>query len=263
MDKPYWHKQSPGTPLFPDLLWSRPENRLTAGKLIIVGGNVHSFAAVAEAYKEAARAGIGVARVVLPDALQSAVGKVFSAGEFAPSTPSGSLARQALAPILHAASWGDGLLVAGDLGRNAETAILIESLLQKSKLPITLTQDAIGYVASTPQVLQERSNLTLVLSLSQLQRLVATTRYPMAVTFNMDTLRLVDWLHNFTLQYPTFLITEHLGILLVACQGEVSTTKLAHETDLWRVKVATHASVWWLQNMQKPFAALTTAVADI
>ena len=59
---PYWQRQEPGEPLFPDLLWSRPENRQFAGKLLIMGGNAHGFAAPAEAYAHAEKAGIGVAR---------------------------------------------------------------------------------------------------------------------------------------------------------------------------------------------------------
>ena len=89
MITPYWHKQF-DSPLFSDLLWSRPENKQFAGKLLIIGGNLHGFAAPASAYEQSQRAGIGVARVILPDALQKTIGRIFEAGEFAPSTPSGS-----------------------------------------------------------------------------------------------------------------------------------------------------------------------------
>src|SRR5471032_3085314 len=105
----YWHKQAADKPLYPDLLWSRPENRAQAGKLLIVGGNAHGFAAAGEAYAEATKAGVGTARVLLPDSLQKTVGKVFEAGEYAPSTPSGSFAKRALAELLAMAEWADGV----------------------------------------------------------------------------------------------------------------------------------------------------------
>src|SRR3982750_3265194 len=100
MERTYWHKQTPEKPLFPDLLWSRPENRAHAGKLLIMGGNAHGFAAPAEAYAESEQAGIGAARVLLPDSLQKTVGRTFAAGEYAPSTPSGSFSQKALAELL-------------------------------------------------------------------------------------------------------------------------------------------------------------------
>ena len=42
----YWHKQ--GTkPLYPDVIWSKPENKQAAGKLLIIGGHAYGFSAPA------------------------------------------------------------------------------------------------------------------------------------------------------------------------------------------------------------------------
>ena len=43
-------KQTKAKPFFPDLLWSRPENKFHAGKLLIVGGNAQAALAPAQAY---------------------------------------------------------------------------------------------------------------------------------------------------------------------------------------------------------------------
>ena len=110
MDRTYWHKQTAEHPLFPELLWSRPENKQHAGKLLIVGGNIHGFRAPAEAYTESLKAGAGATRVVLPDALRKTVSKVFPEIEFASSTPSGSFAQRSLADLLDITNWADGLL---------------------------------------------------------------------------------------------------------------------------------------------------------
>src|SRR2546421_5249379 len=118
MDRTYWHKQTAEQALFPDLLWSRPETKKFAGKLLIVGGNAHSFVAPATAYTESTAAGAGTARVLLPDHLQKTVGKLFPAADFAASTPSGGFSQKALAELLELSNWSDGVLLAGDLGRN-------------------------------------------------------------------------------------------------------------------------------------------------
>src|SRR5258708_25670424 len=97
----YWHKQSSDKPLFPNLIWSRPEQTNQAGKLLIVGGNQHGFSAPAEAYQEAESAGIGTCRVLLPDKLQKTVGRILENGEYAPSTPSGSFSKSALSTLLY------------------------------------------------------------------------------------------------------------------------------------------------------------------
>lgn len=260
-NKAYWQKQEAGKPLFPDLLWSRPENRSQAGKLLVVGGNAHGFAAAAEAYQAAAGAGIGTARVLLPDSLQKTVGKVFMAGEYAPSTPSGSFGRQALAELLAMAGWADAVLLAGDFGRNSETAVLLEQFLGKYAGQLTLTKDAVDYFIRTPAVMLERRQTLLVINIAQLQKLGTGAGFTTAFTFDMGVLGLVDALHDFTWQYHISIIVQHLDTLFVAMDGKVSTTRLSRERPVWRVKTAAAAGVWWLQNPSKPFEALTAAAA--
>lgn len=261
--RPYWQRQAKDQPLFPQLEWSRPENRLQAGKLLVVGGNVHGFAAPAEAYAQATRAGAGVVRALLPEALRKIVGIIIDHAEFAPSTPvSGSFSQKALGDLLELSNWADGVLFAGDLGRNAETAILLEKYLGKSSQAVTLTKDAVDYVTSAPQSATARGQTLLVLTMAQLQRLAIAVKFDQPVRFGMDLLQLVDWLHAFTGQHALHLIVKHLDTLLVAVDGQVSTTKLPHSLDHWRVKTAASASVWWLQNPSKPFEALTAAIAQ-
>lgn len=258
----YWHKQTADQPLFPDLLWSRPENRAQAGKLLIIGGNAHGFAAAGEAFAEASSAGIGTARVLLPDSLQKTVGRVLEAGEYAPSTPSGSFSKKALAELLALSQWADAVLLAGDLGRNSETAILFEQFISKYAGLLTLTKDAADYFIKAPVTLLKRDKTLLVISFAQLQELAASAKFTTAFTFDMDFLRLVDTLHEFTSHYPAGVVVKHLQTLFVAVNGQVSSTKIDPDQDIWRVKTAAHASTWWLQNPTRPFEALTCSLVD-
>jgi NAD(P)H-hydrate repair Nnr-like enzyme with NAD(P)H-hydrate dehydratase domain len=260
MERTYWKRQTAENSLFPNLQWSKPENRAFAGKLLIVGGNAHGFAAPASCYADAVKAGVGTARVLLPDAIQKVVGPVLEQGEFAPSTPSGSFSQKTLDDLLSLSAWADGALLAGDLGRNSETAILLEKYASKYHGQLTITKDAGDYFTATPEVMRYRENTTLVISFAQLQRLGTHLGYTTAFTFDMDLLHLVDALHEFTELFPFYLITKHHENILVACNGQVSTTKLPEELSIWRCEIAAHASVWWLQNPNKPFEALTTAV---
>lgn len=256
----YWHKQTAEQPLYPDLLWSRPEHQAQAGKLLIVGGNVHGFAAAAEAYAAAQQAGVGVARVVLPDSLQKIIGKVFVAGEYAPSTPSGSFSQRALAELLSLGAWADGTLVAGDLGRNSETAIVLEKFANDYQGQLTLSKDAVDYFNHAPGIL-DRPDTTLVLSFAQLQKLAISAHFGQALRFDMDFLRLIDILHDFTEQHPAAaIITKHLETIYVTLGGQVSTTKLTQDKETWRVTTAARAAVWGLQNPGRAFPALSSSL---
>lgn len=258
---PYWVRQTAGQPAFIDIQWSRPENKKHAGKLLIIGGNLHGFSAPASAYNQAEKSGIGTARVLLPDAIHKIVGKFLPEASYGPSTPSGSFASRSLADWLEQSAWADGVLIAGDLGRNSETAIVMEGFLSKYQGKITLTKDAVDYVVAAPQTALDQMETTLVLSFAQLQKLATNARFTTAFTFDMDLIRLVDALHQFTAENPIQLIVKHLDMIIVAVGGQVSTTKLTTDLPIWRVTTAATAAVWWLQHPTQSFQALTTAVA--
>jgi NAD(P)H-hydrate repair Nnr-like enzyme with NAD(P)H-hydrate dehydratase domain len=263
MERTYWHKQG-ADPLYPNLLWSRPENRAHAGKLLIIGGHAHGFAAPAEAYTAAYKAGIGAARVLLPDHIRPQLVKFKAAGletEFAPSTPSGSFAAKALAEMLDAAAWADGLLLAGDLGRNSETAIVLEKLTTKYQGPLVLTKDAVDYITASPLPILHRPQTCLVITIAGLQKIATNAKFTSPITFSMDLLNLVEALHKFSEQFQAHLIVKHLDTILIAVNGQVSTTKTNADPEAhWRIATAAHAAVWWLQNPSKPFEAFTTAI---
>jgi len=260
MKPSYWQSQTKQKPLFPELEWSKPENKLHAGKLLVVGGNAHGFAAPAGAFGYAEEAGAGTVHALLPDAIRKIVGAILPEADYAPSTPSGSFGQKALVDLLQAASWADVVLAAGDLGRNSETAILLESFLQKHRGQVTLTKDAVDYATSAPDTTLTRPDTLLVLSFSQLQRLAIAAKTPTPIKFSMDLLHLVEWLHEFTTHHRPYIIVKHLDNLLVAIEGRVSSTNVGDTKELWRVKTAATASVWWMQHTNKPFEALTASL---
>ena len=259
MDHSYWQKQSADKPLFPDLLWSRPENKKQAGKLLIVGGNAHGFSAAAEAYTESVKAGIGSARVLLPDSLQKTVCRIFEAGEYGPSSASGSFGQKALAEMMEMADWADGALLTGDLGRNSETAILLEKFADKYQGMLSITQDAADYFTKLSRIL-DRENTLLVLSFAQLQKIATVSKFSTAFRYEMDFLHLIEALHNFTQIHAASIIVRREETIFVSVKGQVSSTKIDNDQKIWRVKTASHAAVWWLQNPTKIFEALSTSL---
>lgn len=262
MANTYWYKQTKAVPLFPDLLWSRPENRAQAGKLLIIGGNQYGFAAPAEAYQAAIRAGAGTVRVLLPLAVKKVAGKLLPNIEYAPSTPSGSFATSALDELLSQASWADSVLLAGDLGRNSETAAMLEAFAQKYTGHLTITQDAVDYFRSYADKVLKRDDTCVVLSFEQLQKLATNAGYAQAFTLSMGLVRAVEVLHEFTQVFPAHLITRLNDNLIVASGGQVCTIATDSNHEIWRVKTAAKSCVWWLQNPSRPFEALATSTIE-
>lgn len=263
MEHTYWHKQKPDKPIFPDIAWGRPENRFARGKLLIIGGNAFGFAAVQEAYQAADKGGAGTVRILLPSAIQKSIGMTLDHADYGASNPSGSFSQQAFGEWLTASMWADGVLVAGDLGRNSETAIVMEKYLTKYSGAVTLTKDAVDYMIPLAMAFQKRPNTSLVLSIAQLQKIAMALHFKTAITFGMTLVQLIEALHEFTQEYSYEIITVHHDTCIVAVHGHISTTPLVDPGDSWRVATAAHSAVWRLQNPSKPFEALTTAQSTV
>jgi hypothetical protein len=256
MEHTFWLKQ--GTePLFPDILWSRPESKSTSGKLSIIGGSSHGFGAPGLAYNSSMQAKVGSVSVLMPDAIKKIVKGLLPDADFAPSTPSGSFSRQALSSLMDASNRSDCVLVAGDVGRNSETAVLFETFVQKYKGLLAITQDAVDFFKETPKDLCDRPDTLIVLSLSQLQKLFMFTPTITPIILSMSVVQLAEALHHYTLEHCATIVTKHNDLIFVACKGQVSTTKDIRK--IWRIETAGRASVFWLQNSTKPFEAVTSS----
>lgn len=254
-----WLRQEADKPLFPDILWSRPENRRLAGKLLIAGGSSHGFAAVGGAYAAAARAGVGSCRVLLPDVLQKSVERLLPEASFAPSTKSGGLAKSALADMLDEAGWADGVLLAGDFGRSSETAILLESFLVKYSGGLTLTGDSLDYFL-TGELLFDRPDTVIVAGFSQLQRLAAAQPPFIGLKSSMSLHELVGGLNQLTENRQAAIVALHGGYALASYTGRTSTTPLS---SAGLTILAAYNSVWRLQQPGRPLEASTTANYDL
>lgn len=259
---PYWQQQTPDKALFPNVAWNKPEQRAHAGKLGIVGGNKLGFVAVGDAYQVATDAGVGQARVLLPDALKKTVPPILTDVVYGASNPSGGLSREAAADMQVLGSWADTVLLIGDAGRNSETAILYEDFVRHYTGQLTITRDAIDLLLNAPEAMVERDNTLLVVSFAQLQKIFTKVYYPKILTFSMQLQQLVETLHKFTITYPVTVMTFHQNHIVIASGGQVTTTPWQNPMAIWKGVVATHAAAYWLWNPKKPLEAATTSLVS-
>ena len=260
METTYWQKQTPANPLFPDIEWSKPERRDQAGALAIIGGNKLGFSGVAEAYATAHAAGIGKVKVLLPDALKTVIPAMITEALFVPSTPSGSVSKEAIPEMRALGEWADAVLLIGDAGRNSETAIAYEQFIEQFEGQLTLTRDAIDLVKNNAQLLVERPNTVLVASFAQVQKLFQAVYYPKMLTFSMQLTQLVEAVHKFTITYPVTIMTLHNESIVVAHGGKVTTTKWDNPMAIWRGTVATNAAAYWLWSAGAPLESVTSSL---
>lgn len=262
MDNSYWQRQTTDSPLFPDIEWSKPEQRSARGRLGIIGGNKLGFAGVAECYSTALDTGAGEVRVLLPDCLRKSIPKSMTDVVFGACTPSGSLARDAVDEMRALGDWASGVLLAGDAGRNSETAIAYSDFIREYQGPLTITRDAIDLVKNDSDALVNRPNTALVLSFAQLQKLFQAVYYPKILTFSMQLLQLVEAVHKFTITYPLVLAVLHKDTLVLAHEGKVITTPWESPMAIWRGTTAARAATYWLWTPEQSLEAIATSFVD-
>lgn len=263
MEPSYWHKQSASEPLFPELVWSRPENRQQAGKLLIVSGDATGFAVAAQAYQAALTAGAGVVRVVLPDFLRSLVPKqVQFELDFAPGIKHGSFSKSALGNLLEQSGWADAVLLPGGIGRNSETSAMLEQFVQVYSGLLVLAEDALDVFIKQPKLLFDRASTIVVADFSQLQKMwPLVMRNQPAITYDLPLQVFVEALHKLTSTLAAVIVTERQSLLFVSFEGRVSTTPITDK--IWRVQTASANAVWAVQHHAKLFEAVTTSVRSL
>lgn len=261
MDYPYWKRQIPGTPLYPDIEWNKPEQRTRAGKLGIIGGNKLGFASVATAYDEAEKMGAGQIRVVVPDVLKKAIPATVLDAVFVKSNPSGGMSKDDISTLQAACMWADRCLLIGDAGRNSETAMLYESMLE-SDTPLTITRDAVDLLRNAATKMVDRNNTTIVLSFAQLQKLFQAVYYPKILSFSMQLTQLVETIHKFTITYPCTIVTFHQNQLIISHDGEVVTQEFDEPMMIWRGSTATRAATYQLWTPNRPLEAITASIVN-
>ena len=260
MEVSYWRQQTPDKPLFPDIEWSKPEQRSARGRLGIVGGNKLGFAGVAESYSTAHDAGAGEVRVLLPDCLRKSIPSTMTDVVFGECNPSGSLARGALDELHAIGAWSSCVLFAGDAGRNSETAITYSDFVRDYSGPLVITRDAVDLVKNDTAMLVERPDTVLIVSFAQLQKVFRELYYPIMLVFSMQLLQLVEAVHKFTITYPVTIVVLHRDTLIVAHDGQVTTTKWDNPMAIWRGQTAARAASYLMWTPAQPLEAITTSL---
>ncbi len=244
-----WLKQT-DKPLFENLLWSKPENKQAAGKLLIIGGQKDNFSHVAATYEAAVRAGAGAVRVLLPESLHK-VAHFLPDVEFAPVNKSGGFSSSALDTMLDLSSWADMVLLAGDFGKSSETTTLLDNYLKKHSGPLAISSRVLESIDASVA----GKNILLVTEFEPLQKLSKDTGASEAFTSDMGAVRFSEVLHNFADVNDLQIVAYYQKNIWVAAERQVSSTEGKFNIDT----ASAYTSVWLMQNPSQLFKALTTA----
>lgn len=251
----YW-KQQATEPLFPDVLWSRPETRQGAGKLLIIGGQAQEFLHVAESFSGAEKAGAGTIRVLMPDSTKK-VTNFLPEIEYATSNNSGSFAKSSLDQLMDAAAWADGVLLAGDLGRNSETGLMLDSFITKYKGLLILSGLALPSLPASNVQIANRSNTIVCIDFQRMQKLAIELQSEKPLTTSQNNSSIADAYHSMTADHAFAILCRQEKTIWTSFEGQVVTTYKKEISSL--SALTAYTAVWGMQIPNKLSEALATA----
>lgn len=250
-------KQDPKEPLFPDLLWSRPENKRSAGKLLIIGGQDGDFMNVSSCYAFAKEAGAGTIKLLMPDSLREIAGAIEGV-EFAPSTKTGSFAKTALAQFFDLLEWADRVLLAGDLGKNSETTIILDGLLLRGSRPITVSENALDSIGiSLAQLVNKPFNL--VVGRKTFQKIGTATGSHTPITSLANYNQMAEIIQNISSKTKASYVISDDEHNWCAYQGDAVSTQ-TKPIDI--NALSAYNAVWLMQNPTKILEAIVTGTSQ-
>ncbi len=221
-------RQTPDKPLFLEVEFNRPERK--TGRLGLVGGRDGALAAISKAYELATS--LGASEILLNQVA------------------------------------GDGVLVLGDLDKNAEKLDQVFRALTeyiRGENGLLMTRDAVDSLADFVTEQLDRKNLTLVVSFNQLQKIFKSVLYPKVLIMSLPMLTLAEILHKFTLSYGVCVATVFGGEFLVAEGGRVTATALTetkyNPLTIWSGELQTRAMLNMLAGNSRLASVTAAALA--
>jgi len=219
MNLDYWIKSD--EVLDKNIFWNIPEQR--TGVLQIIGGNSNSFSTEIRQAEFLNSLPLKDVRLLLPDALHTKVPPVPGI-YFAPSTESGSFDKSE--ELKFAINDADVTLLSGDFSKNSKTSVALTSAIKESVKPIVMVRDTVDAVSESAEEFIEKGNVTIIATMSQLQKLFRNLMYPKMILLSSPLMPVVETLHKFTLSYPVTIVTFHGEKIIVANGGKVITTSI-------------------------------------
>lgn len=238
-------------PLFSEILWSRPQNTRSAKSLLIVGGHKQSFKHTQDLFMQSNAAGIGNAKLALPDSLKEKI-NIEHGILYLPSNRSGSISLKAGATLTNVGKNFDGILISSDLSDHPEISKLVSKMVGAFKTTFIFDGAAVFYV--NDNVLVGLKEKLLVLKYIDAQKFAAIAEVD---SWNTEKNGLVAQIENISA------LAKHLSSNLVVTTGSNNIVCVQNKisvtsSNLGAGEISATLATFLLQHADK-YRALTSA----
>lgn len=225
-----------------------------AGRILIVGGHKSEFHQIQAIFEGALAAGAGEVKAAVPDSLQRLLGPTFP-GIYLPASQSGSLGKSALGELLRATEDVDTVVIGANLSNNAETAVLIESLIRKIETPVVIASEAIEILGFHPELITGNPNCLVAGNFATIFSLAGHHHLPITIKPGGGVMAKVEVLRQLSqISRCSYLAFDHE--VLVQAGDQVGLTPLETDANSVSGQAIGLAATFWTQNRSKPWEGL-------
>jgi ADP-dependent NAD(P)H-hydrate dehydratase / NAD(P)H-hydrate epimerase len=243
-------------PLYPRVLYNRPITRMGGGRLLIVGGHSGEFSLPTAVHQFATAAGIGEATAVLPDNLAKLLGGAPGVA-FAASSPSGSLARNALGRILELSEEADAVMIGASLSNNSDTAMLTERLVGEIERPLIVVDEALTALRQNTPAITDRPQTLVVLTMTEVFKLCGALSIPINIRRDAGLVNKLEIVQNLAAASRCAYAIYGTEII-IATGPSLIVTPINYHLSLTPALFYGTLATFWLQNFADPIAGLAT-----
>lgn len=236
-------------PLYENILWSRPQRR--TGRILLVGGHRDGFAELQRTYAEFDVTSIAEVRLALPNKLSRLISGLIGVS-LVPSTPSGSIARDALAELVHLANEADAVCIGPNLSNNSETILTMERLIDETSAAVIIPPHSAEQFLSVMRKWHVKNNLLIFLTHKQLYKLAADVAADTKIPLNPTPESIAEMSQAISTKFAPSIVTYFEDSIIVSVQGKTSLTNNSSD------HIVGEMAALWLQESKK-YEALTTA----
>ena len=224
----YWTEQL-AEPLFPDIIWNKPQSKIHGPHLTLIGGYRDHFANISQAYSRL----LAISTIInlelsLADSLKPLIRHLNLACPiyYLPTNKTGNLSLKAFETILEIISAISVIYLAGDLSNNSETILLIEQLIDNLTNIIFINSELLQSLLASDCNYLNKNNIVLFFNPSQLQKWLINSHFPMAFKSTMNLLSWAELLHQISLAYHFYLICTYQNQIFLAHRGQIYSQQL-------------------------------------
>ena len=247
--------------VYKEIEWSQPDNPSQMGNCLIMGGSLHDIIAPHYAYNKLSKHFLNTT-VLMPESVKKFVGSKNKDIVYINSNPSGSFSLKSNEVVQSFLTGSRIALICGSIGKNSETAILMERIVKYDTLKVLCGDTLDFFRINTKPLLDNKSNI-LVGNFGQINTILNNSQTSTIHLYKDSLVETVNKLVISTNGLNALFVINTGSNLFIAQDGKVKFIKNINLSKNINLEIACLICEWSVNNQSRLFEAVQVAISKI